>query len=601
MRKFYKSALIYGVACAVLAVGIGYGYRHYLSLDPSLDAPAAPVIAIRPYTPVADTKTGLLLAGLTAQNRRDWGEAWQNFSALNDQYLDNPDIALRAFTLAVGNGDFDEAISIATPLADQLFAKDKEGNPLITPPYDLMRLFLILTSIKNDNFDMAQTRLNFLEDSPMVQFSKPILEAWIMAQGTPDDFDLDQKNLKPLQLFYVALALEAIGNQSAATDILTQLADNNLTPNKIPYIAVYFHRNGQSDKAKDLLKTSLIEFPDYKPLNVALSHINNDAAQTLPHHDFTAHLKGAPYALSLAYHDFSNLLLAERAIDSGLLFARMASFLNPDDQSIYMTIGDISTYQKQHREAITAYGKITPDHPDYEHAVTEQINLLEMDEDYEGALAMVQTAIDRTADPDNTYFYYLKGNILKALKQYEDALILYNETEKRALAMNEDGELPRKYWPLYYSRAVVYDLIDQWDKAEADMMTALEKYPDNPIILNYLGYGYADRNINLETALDMLSKAVTGAPSDPYIIDSMGWVLYRTGDYKRAVYYLERAASITPYHMVINDHLGDAYWQVGRKLEAHYMWQRALDYYDDTDEEQRRMIEDTKRKLKDGY
>ena len=98
----------------------------------------------------------------------------------------------------------------------------------------------------------------------------------------------------------------------------------------------------------------------------------------------------------------------------------------------------------------------------------------------------------------------------------------------------------------------------------------------------------------------MISQAVLAAPSDGYIIDSMGWILYRMGDYTEAVKYLERAARIRPYHMVINDHLGDAYWSVGRKLEAKYMWQRAVDYYDDTEEEQQRMIDETRRKVKEG-
>ena len=87
---------------------------------------------------------------------------------------------------------------------------------------------------------------------------------------------------------------------------------------------------------------------------------------------------------------------------------------------------------------------------------------------------------------------------------------------------------------------------------------------------------------------------------DAYIIDSMGWVYYRLGEYDKAVTYLERATSLRPYHMVINDHLGDAYWKVGRKIEAYYMWQRALDYFDPTEEDQVRMIDETRRKLKEG-
>jgi tetratricopeptide (TPR) repeat protein len=191
------------------------------------------------------------------------------------------------------------------------------------------------------------------------------------------------------------------------------------------------------------------------------------------------------------------------------------------------------------------------------------------------------------------------GNIYRADKQLKKALAEYNRAEKLGLAQN-DGILPRELLPLHYSRAIVYDLLDMWDKAEADLLIAMDKIPNNPIVLNYLGYAYADRGMELEKAKSMIGQALMAAPNDAYIVDSMGWILYRMGMYEQALKYLERAASMRPYHMVINDHLGDVYWKLGRKREAHYMWQRAVDYFDATDEEQARMINETKRKLREG-
>jgi len=150
-------------------------------------------------------------------------------------------------------------------------------------------------------------------------------------------------------------------------------------------------------------------------------------------------------------------------------------------------------------------------------------------------------------------------------------------------------------WSIYYVRAMAYDEIDEWDKAEADLKTALKYRPDNPHVLNYLGYSWADRNIHLAQSREMIIKALSRAPVDPYITDSLGWVYFRQGETDQAVILLERAVSLKPYDPVINDHLGDIYDATGRKLEARYQWRRALDYADPARDEE--LIEAIKKKL----
>ena len=139
-------------------------------------------------------------------------------------------------------------------------------------------------------------------------------------------------------------------------------------------------------------------------------------------------------------------------------------------------------------------------------------------------------------------------------------------------------------WSLYYSRGIALERSGRWNASEADLLHALELKPDQPLVLNYLGYSWIDKGENLERGLKMIEKAVELRPEDGYIVDSLGWAHYRVGDYSSAVQYLEKAIELVPEDPTINDHLGDAYWQNGRPNEARFQWRRALQFGPEKDE-----------------
>ena len=143
-----------------------------------------------------------------------------------------------------------------------------------------------------------------------------------------------------------------------------------------------------------------------------------------------------------------------------------------------------------------------------------------------------------------------------------------------ALALT-GGDSPSD-WRFYYVRGIAYERAKEWPKAEADFLKALELNPDQPAVLNYLGYSWIDQDMHLEEALEMIEKAVEAQPQDGYIVDSLGWAFYKLGRIDEAVKTLEQAVLLRPNDAEINDHLGDAYWKVGRFNEARFQWQRAL-------------------------
>jgi tetratricopeptide (TPR) repeat protein len=185
------------------------------------------------------------------------------------------------------------------------------------------------------------------------------------------------------------------------------------------------------------------------------------------------------------------------------------------------------------------------------------------------AKARLKTLI--AANPNDFEAIVTLGNLLRGTEEFAAAAEVYSQ----AVALVP--EPARQHWTVFYYRGISYERTKQWPKAEADFRKALVLEPDQPMVLNYLGYSMIDQRINLAEAIAMVRKAVELRPNDGYIVDSLGWAHYQLGEYDDAVKQLERAVEIKPADPVIADHLGDAYWRIGRQLEARFQWQHAKD------------------------
>ena len=164
------------------------------------------------------------------------------------------------------------------------------------------------------------------------------------------------------------------------------------------------------------------------------------------------------------------------------------------------------------------------------------------------------------------------GNIERGRKKFADCAQTYDQ----GIAAFPDPN-DKANWVYYYYRGICEERSKQWNKAEADMRKALELQPEQPHVLNYLGYSWIDQGVNLDEGMKMIKRAVEQRPDDGYIVDLLGWAYYRIGNYDDAVKNLERAIDLKPEDPTINDHLGDAYWRVGRTLEAKFQWAHARD------------------------
>jgi tetratricopeptide (TPR) repeat protein len=270
------------------------------------------------------------------------------------------------------------------------------------------------------------------------------------------------------------------------------------------------------------------------------------------------------------YHIVAGLVQKDAPDAYTLLFARAATFLAPDKTpSVLMTAGLLEGLG-QFDLANAAYATVPRDDPAFPAAEIGRAEVLRAAGKLDAAIEVLD-ALARSY-PDLPDVFANRGDLLRQANRMQDAKVSYT----RALSLYDDAA-PAK-WFVYYTRGIANHQLDIWPEAEADFRAALALRPDHPQVLNYLGYSLVERGEKLEEALEMIQTAVAARPDNGAIVDSLGWVLFRLGQYEDAVGYLEQAATLEPVDPVINDHLGDAYWAVGRYTEARFQWQRALSF-----------------------
>jgi tetratricopeptide (TPR) repeat protein len=269
-----------------------------------------------------------------------------------------------------------------------------------------------------------------------------------------------------------------------------------------------------------------------------------------------------------AFFNISSSLVRENSADMALVFGWLAVDLNPNLGQGLLLIAGIYETLNRYDDAIRVYGMVGTNSPWRWNAQIREALVNDAAERTDKSVALLRAMI--AEQPARAEAATSLGDVLRGRKRFIEAVEAYDT----AIARSNPSE--QRNWTLYYSRGIALERATLWQRAEADFLKALELSPEQPHVLNYLGYSWVEHGVNLDRARKMLERAVELRPNDGYIVDSLGWVLFRTGDFKGATERLEHAVELRPQDATINDHLGDAYWKVGRHAEARFQWSRAL-------------------------
>lgn len=523
-----------------------------------------PVSTTAPRSEQMETsmKAGDYLASRFAQNRHDWKQANAFLTPIIEAGQHSKALLQRSMVLAIGSGHTKDAIKTAQKFHD-LYPKERNS---------VAQILLISDAIEREDYKQAHDLYKSLRVDRTTKFVSPFIEGWVQAgQGKLDVRDL---RTNTIQLYHAILISDFLKDHSAIEKIVSRaIKVEGIDVSELERIADLYGHIGMDDKALELYNTIIEQAPHADSIKNKIKNLQSGENPPL-----FKKVTSARHGMAKAYHDIAGILHAENNDESARVFAHIALYLQPGMVDTTLLLGKINTAHGQYDEAISYYKSITRDDPNYLDAQHKIVDIHEDTKDYKKAYIYLKELYKEQKDVETII---RMGDLHRHQQKYEEAMTFYN---KAIQEMN--GEVPPEYWYLYYVRGIAYEQTDNWKKAEADLKVALQYQPDHPYVLNYLGYAWADRGENLQQAKQMIQRAVDLRPSDGYITDSLGWVMYKVRDYVNAVPVLERAVELRPYDPTINDHLGDAYWKVGRTMEAKFQWNRAVNHSDDDEQKE---------------
>lgn len=512
-----------------------------------------------------NTFSGAFLAARTADVDQDFKTAITLYQKALEFDTANVEIRQRLMIAQLLSGDFDAGAKIADSL------KDDSSVERVTT------IIRALAAIKNKEFSGAEKILKYSGPNDLDRMVNTLLTAWARAGAGKNKEALALVNgmkgpgwISIFQRYHAgAIALVAGNTEAARKSLNDAVADReggatatDTYMRAVMALARLEANVGNKQKALDTIAVGDTFAPNYAPLKALRESIEKGEK---PLQQVQTPVEGAAAVM----FSIAGALNREGAEEIVTLYLQTSRALDPKSADTLILLGGLAEAQKQPDRAIEFYREVPADSP--MHRISElQLGLtLAQTDKVDEARKHLKSLLD--SDPTDIRSYLAYGSVLSDAKDYAAMAANYDR------AVEVIGAVPKKTdWTIFFQRAIAYERLKQWDKAEPNFKRALELNPEQPQVLNYLGYSWVDKNMNLDQAIGMIRRAAELRPNDGYIIDSLGWAHFRLGAFDEAVTELERAIELRAGDPTINDHLGDAYWRVGRKIEAVYQWNRAL-------------------------
>jgi tetratricopeptide (TPR) repeat protein len=503
------------------------------------------------YSPSSSNAFGAYLAGRFATSESDTRVAADSLLAVLAADPNQPEVVERAFIATLLDGR-PEAVRLARRLPDNALAA----------------LLLAGTDAQAGRWDRTEQRIRALPRQGVSQLLQPMLLAWALQGKGETEAALallrplaESGRLRTLYAMHAALICD-LANRPREAERFVRIAIGDPQPMTLRLVQIaggILARGGKEADAERLLEA-------YSRSQEDLVLAGSPAAQR---ELFGTRAVASPVeGFAEAYLALAGSLRGQGAAEFSLALTRLALRLRPGFAPALLMASDALVDERQYAAALAMLNQVPSDDLLAGLVGLRRAAVLERMERTDEAVAQLRAIA--AAFPTSSQPYARLGDVYRGKQRWAEAATAYSEAIARVSAPTP------AHWPLFYSRGVALERAGQWPEAEADFRHALELSPEQPFVLNYLGYTWVERGEHLAEARRMIERAAALRPQDGNIADSLGWALFKLNDLPGAIRWLERAVELESRSSVINDHLGDAYWAAGRQREARFQWRRAL-------------------------
>lgn len=445
------------------------------------------------------------------------------------------------------------------------------------PDDPVAQLVLADEAAKEGRWADAEARYTALPPQGLNQILRPLLTAWAEQGAARTSAALatlqpytEAGRLRGVMALHAAMMAD-LGGQTDLAARYYALAQAEYGPPNLRLgvvLASWQARTGYVNEAQQIIRTIATG-----PGELSLSRLALEADVS------NRPVRNATDGIAETYLALAATLRQQNAVDSAQILLRLALRVRPDFASARLLLAEIQAGNRRARQALATLEAVPPDDP-----LVAVVRLREAA--LQDNLGQTGAAVDLLEDlarayPERPEPLAAEADILqRGARSPEAATVL-----DRAIA--RVGTPSRGNWPLFYQRGIAFERAGDWSHAEADFQYALQLAPEQPNVLNYLGYAWTERGQHLAEARAMIERAVQQRPNDGSFVDSLGWVQLRSGDAPGALKNLQHAVELQPEDAVINGHLGDAMAAVGRWREAEFQWRRALTLKPDPEDAER--------------
>ena len=518
---------------------------------------------------ISDYFSGILLL-----NDNRYSESYKFLKRLNGLEESHLNYSSRYLYSLVNLGKFNEAYNYAKKLEKRKL--DNFESDLIVGVYYL----------KNQELNKAQKYFLKIKNRKSKFILNNFISNSLLSWSSVDKLDLKKvekefesidprfENLKSIQIVFLHCYYK-----SKKTDLsFKQLTSNNkIDFSRYNYFyAQYLSSKGKINEAKKVVNSSLKLYPRNLLLNQYKFDLENG------NNEINFNCEKQSHVIAEILYITANALSSQSVYTISNFYLNLAKYLNKNFYSFDNLLAENFYKINNLKQSRKTYNNMGKNGIAYSwHAAKQNSRILIKEDKKNEALNLLKKNYNKLKEK-KVYEIFDYADFLKNNDQFKESIKFYSEVIKK---------IDKKH-PLYPSvldgRGVAYERIGEWKNAEKDLLASLEASPNQAYVINYLAYTWIEQGVRIEESLKMLEKANSLKSNDPYIIDSLGWALFKLKKYKDAKNYLQMAVKLMPADPIVNDHYGDVLWKNGNKIQARYYWNYVL------------KLEDTKNELKNN-